>query len=65
MKKILNKWQVHFHMGRRMDYVEAGWYAFSFGVIKLLSLPKEGLAITKRNYKGFLIKFYFWLPIYF
>ena len=64
MKKILNKWQLHFCLKKSFER-DLGWHEFSFGILNLYTFPKEAEKITKRNYKGFLIRFYFWLPITF
>lgn len=61
-QKILDKWQFVFTHGRDWRYAQLGWRSIWFGVFKLTSLPTEGVAVQKKHYKGFLLKFKLWLP---
>ena len=64
MKKELNKWQIGIEMKRRMDRMDIlGWRQLQFYILKFTSFPPEGSGIIKANYKGFWLKFMFWLPI--
>ena len=63
MKKEINKWQIHFTFSRDYFTFARGWKQFIFGIFKLHTLPQEGEMITSKDYKGFIIKFYIWLPI--
>lgn len=63
MKKILNKWQIHFYFGRDYQCYERGWKKFEFGILKIKRIPDEGESLHKQLYDGFITKFYLWLPI--
>jgi len=66
MKLILNIWQ--FGINIHKDYYNnshLGWKQVEIYILKLISLPEKGCTIEKKNYKGFRIIFYFWLPIEF
>jgi len=60
MKKgefTINKW--HFRLGICNVY----WtrqFMFHFGIFKLLDFPSAGAEITKKNYKGFWIRKYWY-----
>lgn len=51
---ILNKWT--FRLGLVPMYYKLHGMVFSFGIFKLTSKPPEGEIITKKNYKGFLVR---------
>lgn len=58
------KWQLLFNIGR--DYrrmIEVGWHTFEFGIVKFHRFPEQGEAYGPKDYKGFIIRFMFWLPI--
>lgn len=42
---------------------DLGWNLFEFAIFKITHWPPEGCELRRENYKGFWIKFYFWLPI--
>lgn len=67
MKKTLNKWQWWFNpinINQSWAYRDGqGWHIFSAGIIKIHTLPGEGEAIGKSDYKGFIIRFCYWFPI--
>jgi hypothetical protein len=63
MKYLLNKWQTHFYFGKDYTVIERGWKQIEFGIMKFTSYPNEGCKHTKKNYNGFLLKFYMWFPI--
>lgn len=64
MKKELNKWQFRCGLTRDYRYLElTGWHIFEIYLVKLLSFPPEGAMLGKDNYKGFIFRFKFWLPI--
>ena len=63
MKKVINKWQIHWSFGRLMATLERGWKEISFGIFKIHTMPKEGEMLNKKMYKGFLTKFHIWFPI--
>jgi len=64
MKNIeLNKWNIGISIKRDYARYERGWRVFHFQLLKLIRKPVEGEMIHKKDYKGFWIKFAFWLPI--
>lgn len=63
MKYKTNKWQIAFYVGRDFTSMMRGWYIFSFGILNMINLPAQGEMLKKHHYKGFLIRFYFLLPI--
>lgn len=63
MKKIKNKWQCHFRFGHDPRFLEQGWREVQFGILNIVDFPPEGQYLTKKYYKGFLIKFKIWFPI--
>ena len=63
MKRILNKWQIHWMFRRDIERREMGWKVVEFGVLKIIEFPKEGERLHKPQYKGFTMKFRVWLPV--
>ena len=63
MKRILNKWQVHWKFGRDQTRLESGWKIVEFGILKIIKFPEQGERLYKIHYKGFTIKFRVWLPV--
>ena len=63
MKKELNKWQRTFSLSPDFLTVAMGWKVLNFGVFKLTSFPEEGMKITRKNHKGFIVRISFWFPI--
>ncbi len=63
MKRLLNKWQLHFIFGRDHGRMESGWKRLEFGILKLHSLPEEAYAFHSAHYKGFIVRLRIWLPI--
>lgn len=63
MKNILNKWQLVWFFGRDYRTLERGWKVVRLGIINIHTKPEEGVILTKRYYKGFVIQFIIWLPI--
>ena len=61
-KKELNKWQIGWWFGKDFSRLGDGWRTAEFGVFKLTSLPPEGAVLVNRHYKGFIIKWRYWLP---
>lgn len=62
-KRVVGKWQFVFTGSKDFMRLERGWYVADVGIFKLTSLPSEGMKPTKRNYKGFWLRFWFWLPL--
>jgi len=64
MKPLLNKWQI-FCKPYMRDFMrgDRGWKIFEFGIVKLTQMPEYGQAISSYHYKGFIIRFAYWLPI--
>ena len=65
IKKEINKWQFYFCFGTNPCMIENGWKQVSFGIFKIHTLPEQGEMLYNKHYKGFLIKFNIWFPIYF
>ena len=63
MRPALNKWQFHGYFGRCNYTMERFAKQVEFGFLKIHTKPEEGCALTKYHYKGFLIKFFIWLPV--
>lgn len=63
MKKILNKWQIHWGFGKDPERLESGWKRLDFGIFKIVEFPKEGERLHKPQYKGFILKLRIWLPV--
>lgn len=61
--KKLNKWQYDFYFGRDYRIFERGWKIVRFGIFNIHTMPEEGYVLQKKHYKGFILKFYIWLPI--
>jgi len=61
-KKVLDKWQLVLAVDHDFRYRFDGWRVLDFGIFKLLSLPDDGIIPDKRHYKGFWVRFRFWLP---
>jgi len=40
-----------------------GWRIFELGCIKIIQMPEPGEQIHKKLYKGFIIRFAYWLPV--
>lgn len=58
------KWQFLFSFNRNYCRMpESGWHVVQFGVFKFTKFPEAGDAISKKDYKGFIIRFSFWFPI--
>lgn len=62
-KRVLNKWQFVFTSSLDFRYRHDGWRVGDVGIFKLTSLPDDGMLPNKRHYKGFWLRFSFWLPI--
>ena len=59
-----NKWQCFFNVGRNYCRMpESGWHTVEFGVCRFVSFPEPGGMYSKKDYKGFIIRFQFWFPI--
>ena len=65
MKKEINKWQLMWRFGRDCTVRARGWNEVNFGIFNLHHFPAEGEMVTKRFYRGFIIRFYVFLPIEF
>lgn len=64
MKPTL-KWQL-WCKPFQIDYMrggDRGWKIFELGCIKLKEFPEAGQAISSYQYKGFVIRFAYWLPV--
>lgn len=66
MKKILNKWQLHWLFFPDYERRETGWRRWEFGIFKIINFPREGQLLFNdpgnRMYWGFLIKLRIWFP---
>ncbi len=62
-KKVLDKWQLVLAVDHDFRYRGDGWRVLDFGIFKLKVMPPDGVIPRKENYKGFWIRFRFWLPI--
>jgi hypothetical protein len=62
-KREIGKWWFFLAIDRDFIGNYPGWKRFNFAIIKLVSRPPQGSCFTKENYKGFWIKFLFWMPI--
>lgn len=54
---ILDRWS--FKFGIIPMYQAPHWYTFHFGIFKMISFPREGEMIQKKNYKGFWFRYEF------
>lgn len=61
-KRVLDKWQLVLAVDHDFRYRFDGWRVLDFGIFKLSSLPDDGIIPNKRHYKGFWVRFRFWLP---
>jgi hypothetical protein len=62
MKPTMN-WQVWCNpFGLDYYRCDRGWKIFEFGCIKLIEMPEQGQSIASYQYKGFIIRFAYWLP---
>jgi hypothetical protein len=63
--KRSDKWQFVFTHGRLVWRMESGWHHVMIGFIKLRpdELRREGVRLSRRDYKGLLISFSYWFPI--
>lgn len=62
MKRILNKWQMHWSFGKDPRTMERGWRRIEFAIVNIREFPPEGYKLTRDLYDGFIIKFCAWLP---
>lgn len=59
----IGKWS--FVLGFSKDFMrgrDLGWKLFEFGIFSLHRHPPQGACLTRHHYRGFLIRFYVWLP---
>lgn len=66
MKIIQRHNRIQFLFNISRDYrrlSDYGWHLFEFGIFKFVRFPEEGGMISPKDYKGFIIRFMFWLPI--
>ena len=62
-KPILNKWTYSFEHQPDFISYDRGWRVVIFGIYKFTRMPEQGEAFSKKDYKGFIIRFYYWFPI--
>lgn len=62
-RKVMDKWQFVLWSGKDYQRFERGWRVAEVGIFKLTSLPEEGVKVNKANFKGFLIRVAYWLPV--
>lgn len=55
-------WQVNYWLSKDILRHQPGWKMAGFGILKVTDYPKEGETLQRKHYKGFLIRFRFWLP---
>lgn len=58
----IGRWWFLFKVCRDWARGYPGWRRFDLALIKLKSRPPDGEIITKEHYRGFWLRFYFWLP---
>ncbi len=64
LKKELNTWQCYFYFGHDFQRMELGWKRFEFAFMNIHTFPEQGEMLQrKKHFKGFLFKFFIWLPI--
>lgn len=63
IEKELNKWQIVSYFGRDYRVIERGWKEIRFGIINFHQFPLEREMISKKNYRGFILRFFIWFPI--
>lgn len=61
-KMTLNIWHLYFWCDLDYRGYHPGWYAVTFGILKITEQPIEGTVISKSQRKGFLLNWRFWLP---
>jgi hypothetical protein len=64
-KPTLNKWEWTFDHQYDFMSMDRAWNFVRFGIYKFHNFPKEGETFSKKDYKGFMIQFYYWFPIRF
>jgi hypothetical protein len=63
LKRQEGKWMFHLAVGRDFMYRDTwGWRLASVGILRIHTLPQEGVEIRPANYTGFLISWRYWLP---
>jgi hypothetical protein len=63
MKRVLNKWQIVWRFGRDWMRLQPGWYTAAIGIVNYKQFPPEGeYPKAKRDYRGFMVNWRFWLP---
>lgn len=65
IKPIVGKWQIGVNFRERSwtRMQGDGWRLFRFWCLKIIKIPPPGHLIGPEDYKGFYIKFAYWLPI--
>jgi hypothetical protein len=55
-KGIITIGHWHFKLGITRAYWIDNGFLIQFGIFKFLSMPQEGMEVTKANYKGFWLR---------
>jgi hypothetical protein len=59
----LNKWQVIYHSGTPIQFMsDIFTRQVTFGIFKIIQEPVEGAHLSKPDYKGFMLTWYYWFP---
>lgn len=62
-KIIIGKWQFFYNSGIPvMIHSDIFTREVNFGVFKLTKAPAEGARLNKAEYKGFILRWYYWFP---
>lgn len=62
MKKSMN-WQFVYYFEKEPTMIAPCLYRFEIGLIKLHTMPSEGQYISRKDYKGFLLRTRLFIPI--
>lgn len=63
IEKKKGVWQFTFWFSRDVLRYNPGWKMAGIGLIKITKFPPEGEILTRKYYKGFLLRWRYWLPI--
>ena len=64
-KPTLNKWTWSFEHCDDYQRCDRAWKMVRFGIYKFTRMPENGEAYSKKDYKGFIVRFYYWFPVRF
>lgn len=63
LKPIIGKWQLVFSSTKDYQSFQRGWHIATWGIVKIVQMPDQGATIGPRDYKGFLLRFFYFTPI--